>query len=117
MVVLDPDDVAVPVVTQRRLGEERVGRDIRAPLLLQRVRLAELEVVLHRHVVEELPEDAVAKAVVVQIEELAVHPDGDAMVRVHEELRDGVALRRVLDDFARPAHPACRVLHAAAARF
>lgn len=115
MIVLDPHDVTVLVVTQRRLGKELIRCNVCRPLLLERVRLAQLEVVLNGNVVEELPEDAIAEAVVVEAEEFAVHPDGDAVVRVDEEVGDGVALARVVDDLPGPAHPARRVLHGACA--
>lgn len=47
---------------------------------LQSARLAELAVHVERHIVEELPEDAVAEAVVMQVHNLWVQVDGDVVL-------------------------------------
>ena len=83
VVVLYPDHVPGPVHLKDGLRKSVVGCLVRSPLLLQRLRLAQLALCVQGDVVEQLPQHAVAEAVVVQVHLQSV----DGEVR-HEQEAD-----------------------------
>ena len=93
------------VIAEHSVSKELVGSPVRAPLLLQGVRFAQLEVVLDWHVVEELPQDPVAKGVVVEVEQLFGHPHREALV-LGQQLCNRVLVLPLWDGAPWPPHPA-----------
>ena len=104
VVILDPHDIPRAVERQDRVRKRPVGGLVGGPLDLQGARLGQLGLHVQGHVVEELPEDGVAEAVVVEVDGAGVKVDG--RVRLGRQGGgQGVPVRAGRGVHAGPAHP------------
>mmetsp|Transcript_3289 Transcript_3289/g.10856 ORF Transcript_3289/g.10856 Transcript_3289/m.10856 type:complete len:463 (-) Transcript_3289:62-1450(-) len=104
VVVVAPDDVPLLVLGHDHVRELLVGLLVRLPLHLVRARLCELGLHGEWHVVEQLPQDRVAKPVVVKINRFLVKEDGNEPFPA-EGLGEGIPVRTLWHEHPRPPYP------------